>query len=62
MKEYIYVFDYNVGGIYEYELPQNLDDENIDIFINQKGHKNSDCYYMITDKELEIIKEDGNTL
>ena len=47
----ITIIDYNVGGVFIYPFPQEKanDETFISDFHTEKGHKESDCFFMTND-------------
>lgn len=53
MEQYLYVFDYCVGAIYEIKT-NNSDIEFVEDILTQYGLKESNCNWMVSDHKLEI--------
>ena len=52
MIQYVIVLDYSIGGIYIYtaDISEVEEQEKAEGFIQDKGHKFSNCHYMIVDE------------
>lgn len=52
--EYLYVFDYTTGSIYQIDV--SGDEREAEEIISSKGLKSDDCLFMYSEKELTIEK------
>lgn len=52
--EYLYVFDYTTGSIYQIDI--SGDEREAEEIIGSKGLRSDDCLFMYSGKELTIEK------
>lgn len=53
MPQYLYIMDFNSGGIYEIaDVPENI--PNMNDFLNQYDFREDECSYMFSEKKLKI--------
>ena len=53
-REYVYIFDYTYGGIYEAELNDETRDLDTDALLDYYNLNIDNCCVMFSDKKLEI--------
>ena len=57
-KVYIAVMNYNSGTIELHEpmMPKNYNDDFILEWFESKGYKDSECYYMVSEQPINVIR------
>lgn len=55
--KYITVLDFNIGRIFQYKIKDwDIDNESCEEFIDSKGHRLSDCEWMVHEEPRVIDK------
>ncbi len=57
MKGYFIILDYATGGVYVYPCDLDEVEDNEVAFIEDKGHRFSDCHFMTTSELILHIGE-----
>ena len=58
--KYITVLDFTVGRIFQYKIENwDVDNESCDEFINSKGHRLSNCEWMVHEEPRMVTTNHG---